>query len=277
MFGLALLVTAWVPIRATQIEQVVIYWATIGVLPLRPSERRLPTLRRGGFGMGYTGGSLLLLGLVLLSLFMWKVDAGRISADIITSRKSEVHYWVTITFSQTLGTALGDWFADTAGLGYAGSTAVFTVVLAIIAALYFTRRGNPVLLFWAAFIIRTARSARSSEISSTSPRRTAVTGSAACCSPASCWVLMYSHVPFGSCRSVRKPATRRRLLSRRGRARHRNDSRCDDRPRSARRKQQRVMLDSLHDRANAGASFGGATDAVGALPAYLGAERKLSW
>ena len=94
-----------------------------------------------------------MLGLVLVSLFLWKVDEGRISADVITSRKSEVHYWITITFSQTLGTALGDWFADTAGLGYAGSTAVFTVVLAIIAAMYFARIGNSVVLFWAAFII----------------------------------------------------------------------------------------------------------------------------
>ena len=108
---------------------------------------------RGFDDLRHDGGSLLLFGLVLLSLFIWKVDAGRISADVITSRNSEIHYWITITFSQTLGTALGDWFADTAGLGYAGSTAVFTVALAIIAALYFARRGNPVLLFWAAFII----------------------------------------------------------------------------------------------------------------------------
>jgi uncharacterized membrane-anchored protein len=150
MFGLALLITAWIQIRATRFNKW-IYWATI--VASTTFGTTLADFATRSLGIGYTGGSLLLLGLVLVSLFAWKVDAGRVSADVITNRNSEVHYWITITFSQTLGTALGDWFADTAGLGYAGSTAVFTVVLAIIAALYFLRRGNPVFLFWAAFII----------------------------------------------------------------------------------------------------------------------------
>jgi uncharacterized membrane-anchored protein len=150
MFGLALLLTAWVQIFATRFNKW-IYWSTI--VASTTFGTTLADFATRSLGIGYTGGSLLLLGLVLLSLFVWKVDAGKISADVITSRSSEVHYWITITFSQTLGTALGDWFADTAGLGYAGSTAVFTVVLAIIAAMYFMRIGNSVLLFWAAFII----------------------------------------------------------------------------------------------------------------------------
>ena len=150
MFGLALLITAWVQIRASRLNKW-IFWATI--VASTTFGTTLADFATRSLGIGYTGGSLLLFGLVLVSLFMWKLDEGKISADVITSRKSEVHYWVTITFSQTLGTALGDWFADTAGLGYAGSTAVFTVVLAIIAALYFTRAASPVLLFWSAFII----------------------------------------------------------------------------------------------------------------------------
>ena len=80
---------------------------------------------------------------MLLSLAAWKLHAGRISSDVITSRSTEIHYWLTITFSQTLGTALGDWFADTAGLGYGGSTIVFSAALAVIAALYFYRRRAP--------------------------------------------------------------------------------------------------------------------------------------
>ncbi len=150
MFGLALLITAWVQIRAARFNKW-IYWAAI--VASTTFGTTLADLATRSLGIGYTGGSLLLLGLVMLSLFIWKVDAGRISADVITSRNSEIHYWVTITFSQTLGTALGDWFADTAGLGYAGSTVVFTLALVIIASLYFLRRANPVLLFWAAFII----------------------------------------------------------------------------------------------------------------------------
>ncbi|HEV8407314.1 MAG TPA: hypothetical protein VGQ34_05210 [Sphingomicrobium sp.] len=150
MFGAALVVSVVVQIRARRFHPW-LYWTTI--VASTTFGTTLADFCTRSIGIGYTGGSLLLLGLVLLSLFVWKVDAGRISADVITSRSSEVHYWVTITFSQTLGTALGDWFADTAGLGYAGSTAVFSVALAIIAALYFARAASPVLLFWSAFIL----------------------------------------------------------------------------------------------------------------------------
>ena len=150
LFGLALIVSVLVQIRARRFIPW-LYWATI--VASTTFGTTLADFCTRSLGIGYTGGSLLLFALVLGSLFVWKLDAGRISSDVITSRSSEVHYWVTITFSQTLGTALGDWFADTAGLGYAGSTAVFSALLAVIAVLYFTRAASPVLLFWAAFIL----------------------------------------------------------------------------------------------------------------------------
>lgn len=128
-----------------------LYWATI--VASTTAGTTLADFADRSLGIGYTGGSLLLFALVMASLFAWKLDAGRLSSDVIISRRIELHYWMTITFSQTLGTALGDWFADTAGLGYGGSTIVFSVALAFIAALYFWKTVNPVLLFWAAFIL----------------------------------------------------------------------------------------------------------------------------
>jgi len=128
-----------------------LYWTTI--IASTTAGTTLADFADRSLGIGYTGGSLLLFALVLLSLGAWKLHAGRLSADVITDRSTEIHYWLTITFSQTLGTALGDWFADTAGLGYGGSALVFTAALAIVAALYFSRRASPVLLFWAAFIL----------------------------------------------------------------------------------------------------------------------------
>ena len=150
MFGLALILSVLAQIRAKRFIPW-LYWTTI--IASTTFGTTLADFCTRSLGIGYTGGSLLLFALVLVSLFVWKLHAGRISTDVITSRSSELHYWATITFSQTLGTALGDWFADTAGLGYAGSTAVFSVALGIIALLYFARAASPVLLFWAAFIL----------------------------------------------------------------------------------------------------------------------------
>ena len=103
-------------------------------------------------GIGYPGGSLLLLACVLLSLFAWHRMLGTVDVNSITGPREETFYWVTITFSQTLGTALGDWIAD-AGLGYSGGALVFGAGLAILAIFYFTTRMNRVALFWAAFIM----------------------------------------------------------------------------------------------------------------------------
>ena len=104
-------------------------------------------------GIGYTGGSSLLLGLLLASLFAWYRTMGTIAVDSVSSPKSEAFYWVTIMFSQTLGTALGDWTADTANLGYTGGAMIFGAGLALIAAAYFWTRISHTALFWAAFIL----------------------------------------------------------------------------------------------------------------------------
>lgn len=104
-------------------------------------------------GIGYAGGSSILLLCVLASLFIWYRSEGSISVDSIHTAKVEAFYWITITFSQTLGTALGDWMADNTGLGYEGGAIVFAVALGIVAALYYWTRISRAILFWAAFIL----------------------------------------------------------------------------------------------------------------------------
>src|SRR6202043_3695819 len=104
-------------------------------------------------GIGYPGGSLILFALLMATLGIWYWRAGSISVDTVASPKIETLYWVSILFSQTLGTALGDWMADTNGLGYEGGALVFSVGLAIIAAAYIWTNISHPLLFWAAFIL----------------------------------------------------------------------------------------------------------------------------
>jgi uncharacterized membrane-anchored protein len=104
-------------------------------------------------GLGYPAASLILFGMVLLVLVVWRVTIGSVSASTITSRRTEIFYWVTILFSNTLGTALGDFLADSSGLGYEGGALVFAAALAVIALAYFYANVSHVLLFWAAFIL----------------------------------------------------------------------------------------------------------------------------
>jgi uncharacterized membrane-anchored protein len=104
-------------------------------------------------GIGYTGGSSILLACVLCSLAVWYLSCGSISVHTVSTPKVEIFYWVTITFSQTLGTALGDWMADDTGLGYGGGALVFCAGLVVLAALYYWTRISRVFLFWAAFIL----------------------------------------------------------------------------------------------------------------------------
>jgi uncharacterized membrane-anchored protein len=103
-------------------------------------------------GIGYAGGSSVLLAGVLFSLATWYFTLGSINVQTVATPKVEIFYWVTITFSQTLGTALGDWTAD-AGLGYDGGVLLFAVALAALAALYFLTNVSRVFLFWTAFIL----------------------------------------------------------------------------------------------------------------------------
>lgn len=104
-------------------------------------------------GIGYTGGSSILLACVLCSLAVWYYSLGSINVQTVATPKAEIFYWATITFSQTLGTALGDWAADTTGLGYAGGALLFGAGLAVLAMFYFWTDISRVLLFWAAFIL----------------------------------------------------------------------------------------------------------------------------
>ena len=104
-------------------------------------------------GIGYTGGSSTLLACVLCSLAIWYLALGSINVQTVATPKSEIFYWVTITFSQTLGTALGDWMADSTGLGYDGGALVFCAGLVLLTALYYWTAISRVSLFWAAFIL----------------------------------------------------------------------------------------------------------------------------
>lgn len=148
MTVLALLV--WRQIAARRFHPF-LYWATI--VASTTAGTALADFATRSLGIGYTGGSLLLLACVLASLAAWRWTTGSISSDAISTPRAEAFYWLTITFSQTLGTALGDWTADTGGLGYVGAALVFGALLAVVAGLYFWTRVNRVLLFWAAFIL----------------------------------------------------------------------------------------------------------------------------
>ncbi len=150
VFGVLLLgfVVAQVSARAFHPA---LYWITI--IASTTAGTTLADFATRSLGIGYTGGSALLLALVLGSLAAWKLRLGHIDADTIRDRRAEVFYWVTITFSQTLGTALGDWTADTGGLGYGGAALIFAGGLAVLAVLYYASAVNRVALFWAAFIL----------------------------------------------------------------------------------------------------------------------------
>lgn len=104
-------------------------------------------------GIGYPGGSALLFALLMASLLVWYFAAGSVSVERIVSRRVEAFYWVTILFSQTLGTALGDWMADTNGFGYDGAALVFGAGLAVIAGAYYLTAISRTLLFWSAFVL----------------------------------------------------------------------------------------------------------------------------
>ena len=128
-----------------------LYWATI--IASTTAGTTMADFATRSLGIGYAGGSTLLLALVLGSLWWWKHALGTVSVDSVADPTSEVFYWLTIMCSQTLGTALGDWVADTAGLGYTGGMLVFGGLLALIAALYRWSKVSHTLLFWAAFIL----------------------------------------------------------------------------------------------------------------------------
>nr|NUR38058.1 hypothetical protein [Sphingomonas sp.] len=149
MFGVALILLVWLQIRARRFNSW-LYWATI--VASTTCGTTLADFADRSLGIGYPGGSLLLLTLVLLSLFVWRRTLGTVDVNTVVTPKAEAFYWITITFSQTLGTALGDWVADS-GPGYGGGALIFGAALAVLAILYFTTRISHVALFWAAFIL----------------------------------------------------------------------------------------------------------------------------
>jgi len=128
-----------------------LYWATI--ICSTTVGTTLADFATRSLGIGYAGGSTLLFLLLLACLFTWYRAAGTVGIASIDNRKSEWFYWLTIMFSQTLGTALGDWTADTAGLGYLGAAAIFSGLLMVIVALHFGSRISKTVLFWAAFVL----------------------------------------------------------------------------------------------------------------------------
>lgn len=129
----------------------VLYWATI--IATTTVGTTLADFADRSLGIGYAGGTTVLFALLMASLLIWYRVLGSVAVDTVGSPKSEVFYWVTIMFSQTLGTALGDWTADTAGFGYSASAIVFGSMLAAVAVAYYRTALSRTTLFWAAFIL----------------------------------------------------------------------------------------------------------------------------
>jgi uncharacterized membrane-anchored protein len=150
IFGTIFIAAVVVQIRAPRFHPV-IYWFTI--IASTTVGTTLADYATRSLGIGYTGGSTILLALVLGSLYVWHRVTGSISVSDVASPRTEVFYWMTITISQTLGTALGDWTADTANLGYLGAAGIFGGLLILVAAVYRFTGLSRAILFWIAFVL----------------------------------------------------------------------------------------------------------------------------
>lgn len=150
IFAVIFLGAVMVQIRAKKFHPV-IYWITI--VATTTVGTTLADFADRSLGVGYAGGTMVLFALLMASLFIWYRTLGTVEVASVNSPKSEMFYWITIMFSQTLGTALGDWTADTAGLGYGGAAIIFGAMLAVIAAAYFWTQLSRTTLFWSAFIL----------------------------------------------------------------------------------------------------------------------------
>jgi uncharacterized membrane-anchored protein len=129
----------------------ILYWTTI--IATTSVGTTMADFADRSLGIGYAGGATILLSLVIGSIFVWYCSLGSVAVDTVSSPKSEIFYWITIMFSQTLGTAIGDWTADTVGIGYTGSALVFSAMLAIVAAAYYRTKISRTALFWVAFVL----------------------------------------------------------------------------------------------------------------------------
>jgi uncharacterized membrane-anchored protein len=150
IFGVIFIVAVLVQIRAKKFHPF-LYWLTI--VATTTVGTTLADYCTRSLGIGYTGGSTILLICVIASLLIWRWSTGSISIETVSTPQVEIFYWVTIMFSQTLGTALGDWVADTNEMGYLGAAAVFVGLLLLTALLYYLTSFSRVILFWAAFIL----------------------------------------------------------------------------------------------------------------------------
>jgi uncharacterized membrane-anchored protein len=155
LVGTAIFLTLLVALVIAQIVarkfHPLLYWATIAASTTFGTT--MADFADRSLGIGYTGGSMLLFTCLMAVLALWYRSEGTISVNTVSTPRVEVFYWAAITFSQTLGTALGDWLADTGGLGYEGGALVFAAGLAVAAALYYWTDVSRVALFWAAFIL----------------------------------------------------------------------------------------------------------------------------
>jgi len=150
IFAVIFLAAVAIQIRAKTFHPA-LYWTTI--IATTTDGTTMADFADRSLGIGYAGGSALLLALLLTSLALWYRTLGSVSVDTVNSPKAEMFYWVTIMFSQTLGTALGDWTADSAGLGYTGAASLFSALLALVAAAYYWTKISRTILFWIAFVL----------------------------------------------------------------------------------------------------------------------------
>lgn len=153
IFAVLLAIAMAAQLRATRFHPA-LFWTVI--VATTTVGTTLADLCDRSLGIGYPGGSALLFTLLMLTLFAWHRSLGSVSIQQLTSRKAELYYWLTILFSQTLGTALGDWVADPHtgwGFGYRGGALLFAVGLAAVVGLYLWTRVSRTALFWAAFIL----------------------------------------------------------------------------------------------------------------------------
>jgi uncharacterized membrane-anchored protein len=150
IFGVLLAATVTAQIRATRFHPI-LYWTVI--VATTTVGTTLADFVDRSLGIGYLGGSSLLLALVLSSLAVWYRVCGSVSVTSVASPRVEAFYWITILFSQTLGTALGDWIADDTGLGYEGGALLFSAGLAVVLAAFFFTRISRTVLFWTAFVL----------------------------------------------------------------------------------------------------------------------------
>lgn len=150
IFAIIFLVAVWTQIKAKRFHPF-LYWATI--IATTTVGTTLADFVTRSLGIGYLGGALLLCTLLIASLIIWHKVLATIAVSSVNSPKAEMFYWMTIMFSQTLGTALGDWMSDSAAFGYGGAAIVFGALLLIVTGAYYLTKISRTILFWTAFVL----------------------------------------------------------------------------------------------------------------------------